>query len=235
MTTFVPFIPPAFLLANKYFIKNFRYAKNYCSAKKNDLEGDLHFAKTDSEKKTEELYKRYKRDKPLKFHYWSKKIWGWSSVSLADCDLICYNFKLHKIADAPLKHEVAHLVNNDSIRGELIANLGSIIVGALGTVYLKNPTYPIISTFFLLTITYITSRIFENIYDNIAEKKADDFMIENSDIEELRSELERIKRYAEIESTFSNYQKFKMFIKNTHPTFQSRVNKINKKISFFSK
>lgn len=92
-----------------------------------------------------------------------------------------------------LKHEFAHLINNDNFHLTTAAAIASIASLALGLVYMK----PMFTSLFVL----ISARTAEIVYSRFMERRADKYAMEHSSVEEIDSFAAALKESLKRNST----------------------------------
>lgn len=101
-------------------------------------------------------------------------------IILMDADLIAKNQNLKGFL---FKHELAHIYYNDNIYLKIICLVGSIATLALGIIYGMGAKAVFFSQFLVSTVSSIG-------YSQFYEKRADEFAIQNSSLQEITAAIE---------------------------------------------
>jgi hypothetical protein len=112
-----------------------------------------------------------------------------------------------------IKHEISHIKHNDALMTPAISCLCQLAAFTLGMKYR--------SFFPAVTLALITGIVSQTLFSKWREAKADDFAIKNSSNEELKGGLRYLMAVQKIHSG-------KMPWNLTHPSFASRIQKIEK-------
>lgn len=125
-----------------------------------------------------------------------------------------------------IKHEIAHIKNNDNFKANLFAAISSLLTAIFASLHTS-----IISTTLIAIIVGGVARVIASLY---CEKKADNFAISNSTIDELKSIKHFLENLRRIQkgSRRTCWRKVKFSSKGEnrfdfrHPTLSSRILKI---------